>query len=135
MHDVAGGGKVTAIGNLLRKFHIDELPQLLNVVKGDMALVGPRPETVELTEVYKQAIPGYILRNEIRPGVVSWALIHQGNVSGIEDTAVKLSYDLFYLKHISLFLDFYIILKTIWIMLSGTEKLSSPNGLRMFSRK
>jgi lipopolysaccharide/colanic/teichoic acid biosynthesis glycosyltransferase len=126
---------VTAIGRLLRRYHLDELPQLINVLKGDMALVGPRPETVEFTEVYKGEIPGYILRNQMLPGVTSWALIHQGHVHGVRDTAVKLSYDLFYLKHVSLFLDFYIIIKTVWIMVTGIEKLSSPNGLRVFAKK
>lgn len=132
---VAGDDKrLIRIGGFLRRFHIDELPQLLNVLKGDMAIVGPRPETSELTELYKREIPGYALRNQVLPGVTSWALIHQGNVSGIEDTQVKLSYDLFYLKHASCFLDFYIIVKTIWVMAFGIERLHSPDGLRVFGR-
>ena len=128
------GEKVTAIGGILRRYHIDELPQLVNVLKGDMALVGPRPETVELSDLYEKEIPGYILRNQVRPGVTSWALIHQGNVSGVENTRIKLSYDLFYIKHASCFLDAYIVLKTIWIIVFGIETLTSPAGPRIFGR-
>ena len=126
--------RLTRIGSFLRKYHIDELPQLLNVVKGDMAIVGPRPETTELTELYAKHIKGYRLRNAMRPGVTSWALIHQGNVSGIEATKIKLSYDLYYLKHVSSFLDFYIILKTLWVMLIGIETLKSPTSLKIFTK-
>lgn len=127
--------RLTGIGRYLRKFHIDELPQLLNVLRGEMAIVGPRPETSELTEVYKQEIPGYILRNQVRPGVTSWALIHQGNVSGVEATKVKLSYDLYYLKHASCLLDAYIIIKTIWVIIVGIETLHAPGGMRMRRKK
>lgn len=126
--------RLTPIGGFLRKFHIDELPQLFNVLKGDMALVGPRPETTELAGHYARVIDGYDLRHAMRPGVVSWALIHQGNVSGVADTRIKLSYDLYYLKHASAFLDFYIILKTVWVMLIGVETLASPDGLKLFPK-
>ncbi len=132
---VASDERLTPVGGLLRRYHLDELPQLFNVLKGDMAIVGPRPETVELTELYKAQLPYYCLRNVVRPGVTSWALIHQGNVSGVEATGIKLSYDLYYLKHMSFLLDFFIILKTVWVMLFGIETLRAPRDLRLFGKK
>ncbi len=127
--------KVTRFGAIMRRYHLDELPQLFNVLKGDLSLVGPRPETPELTEIYRRNIPYYGLRTRVEQGVVGWALIHQGNVAGIEDTAVKLSYDIYYLKHASLFLDLYIMLKSVWIVLFGVEKLKTPNCLGVFRSK
>ncbi|MCC8108436.1 MAG: sugar transferase [Planctomycetes bacterium] len=127
--------RVTRFGAIMRRYHLDELPQLFNVLKGDLALVGPRPETPELSEIYRRNIPYYGLRTRVEQGVVGWALIHQGNVAGIEDTAVKLSYDIYYLKHASLFLDLYIMLKSVWIVLFGVEKLKTPNCLGVFRSK
>lgn len=127
--------RITRFGAILRKYHVDELPQLLNVLKGDMALVGPRPEASGLAKLYSTEIPEYCLRTRMLPGIVSWALIHQGNVLGIDEARIKLSYDFFYLKHVSCFLDFYILLKSIWIVLFGVERLRSPNELRIFPRR
>ncbi len=131
----AGDERLTPAGAFLRRYHLDELPQLFNVLKGDMAIVGPRPETVELTERYTAHLPYYGLRHAVRPGVTSWALIHQGNVSGVEATGIKLSYDLYYLKHMSLLLDFFIILKTVWVVLFGIETLRAPQDLRFFGKR
>lgn len=127
--------RLTVIGGVLRKYHLDELPQLFNVVKGDMAIVGPRPETVELTKVYSEHIDYYSVRTTMKPGLTSWALIHQGNVSGVEATKIKLSYDLYYFKHASFLVDFFIILKTIWVLLIGIETLKDPGGLRLFGTR
>lgn len=133
----AGGGetrRLTPVGGFLRKYHLDELPQLLNVLKGEMAIVGPRPETSELTEWYKREIPGYALRTMVKQGIVSWALIHQGNVSGVADTAIKLSYDLYYIKHASALLDLYIALKAVWFVVIGVETLREPPTLSVFPK-
>ncbi len=127
--------RLTPVGHTLRKYHLDELPQLFNVLMGNMALVGPRPETVELSKVYADNIPYYFFRTTLKPGVTSWSHIHQGNVSGIELNKIKLSYDIYYMKHISPFIDFYILLKTVWVIVMGIECLDAPSDLRMTGRK
>ncbi len=119
--------RATRFWKILRRYHLDELPQLFNVLKGELSLVGPRPETPELTEFYRKNIPHYGLRLQVNQGVVGWALIHQGNVAGIEDTSVKLSYDIYYIKHASVFLDVYIILKSVWLVLFGIEIVKAPH--------
>ncbi|MGC8904063.1 sugar transferase, partial [Thermus sp.] len=103
----------------LRRYRLDELPQLWNVLKGEMSLVGPRPEQRVLAEAYAREIPLYALRHTVRPGLTGWAQVHQGYAEGKEETLVKLSYDLYYVKHLSFFLDLRILLRTIWVVLSG----------------
>lgn len=126
---------ITPLGRFLRKYHLDELPQLYNVLKGDMTFVGPRPETPELTAYYRRTIPCYHLRTKIEQGVVGWALIHQGNVAGVDDTTIKVSYDIYYMKRATIFLDAYIILKSIWLVIFGIERVKSPHSFGLFSNK
>src|SRR3989344_4985294 len=114
---------VTKVGRFLRRSRIDELPQLLNVLKGELSLVGPRPEFPVLSREYSAKIPYYNARHLIPPGLTGWAQIkhdmHPHHAADIEETKMKLSYDLYYLKHRSLFLDIFIILQTIRIILTS----------------
>lgn len=111
--------RVTKAGRILRKSRLDELPQLYNVLKGDMAFVGPRPERPEFVEKLKRVIPYYSERHSIKPGVTGWAQIKYPYGASVEDAIEKLRYDLFYIKHLSLFLDLLIILETIKVVLFG----------------
>jgi len=108
-----GDSRETAVGRFLRATHLDELPQLLNILKGDLALVGPRPERPELVGKLKQEISHYEMRHLIKPGLTGWAQVHQAKDTDIADVKEKLSYDLYYLKNRSFVLDFAILLKTI----------------------
>jgi exopolysaccharide biosynthesis polyprenyl glycosylphosphotransferase len=112
-----GDQRITRIGNLLRRSHIDELPQMLNILKGENSLVGPRAEQPELVNQFQQQIPFYRARLLVRPGLTGWAQINQRYASTVEDTVVKLEFDLYYLKHRNLLLDFNIILRTIGAVL------------------
>lgn len=125
-----GGNKqnnrITKVGNFLRRSRLDELPQLWNILVGDLSLIGPRPELPALTQVYEKEIPYYNVRHLIEPGLSGWAQLyhenhpHQGK--NIEETKNKLSYDLYYIKNRSLALDFKIALKTLKALLSRTGK-------------
>lgn len=112
-----GDERITRIGKLLRRSHIDELPQMLNILKGENSLVGPRAEQPELVNQFQEHIPFYRARLLVRPGLTGWAQINQRYASTIEDTVVKLEFDLYYLKHRTLLLDFNIILRTIGAVL------------------
>ncbi len=105
--------RVTRVGKLLRKAHLDEFPQFINVLKGDMSLVGPRAERPELVEELQNQVPFYRARLLIKPGLTGWAQVNYGYVSTIEGTSIKLEYDLYYIKHRDLVLDLSIILRTI----------------------
>lgn len=113
---------VTPLGRMLRRYRIDELPQLINVLRGDLSFVGPRPEIPNLTQVYAEAIPYYNIRHLIKPGLSGWAQISNYDVPrggvDVERTVQKLSYDLFYLKRRSFILDIEILLKTIATVIS-----------------
>ena len=111
--------RVTAFGKILRKLRIDELPQLLNVLKGDMSMIGPRAEWVKLTADYEKKIPYYHFRHLVRPGITGWAQVNYPYGENLKDTIEKLQYDLYYVRHHSLLLDFKIILKTIYIIFFG----------------
>lgn len=112
--------RVTKVGKFIRKTRIDELPQLWNVVKGDLSLIGPRPEMPKMVEVYEKEIPFYSARHTVRPGLSGWAQIHhEVPPHSIEGTKEKLSYDLYYLKHRSIFLDLLIALRTVQTLLSA----------------
>ena len=111
--------RVTAVGKVIRKLRIDEIPQLLNVLKGDMALVGPRPEQASFVERFEQEIPMYSFRHVVRPGITGWAQVTQGYADDDDSTREKLSYDFYYVKNIGIWLDFLIILKTLKTILTG----------------
>jgi len=114
--------RVTKVGSYLRRWRIDEWPQFLNVLKGDMSLVGPRPEIPNLVKLYAEEIPHFKLRNLIRPGITGWAQIKQGHTSGIEEAKQKLEYDLYYLKHANLTVDLTVLIHTIKVLLCGSER-------------
>lgn len=109
--------RTTPVGRVLRKLRLDELPQLFSVLRGDMSLVGPRPERPHFVEQFKGEIPLYEKRLMVRPGITGWAQVHQSYDRCLEDVIEKLRYDLYYIRHLSLSLDLQIILKTIGVML------------------
>jgi lipopolysaccharide/colanic/teichoic acid biosynthesis glycosyltransferase len=111
--------RITRVGRFLRKTRMDEIPQLLNVLRGDMSLVGPRPERPEFVAALNQEIPYYHLRHSVRPGITGWAQILYKYGSSVEDAKEKLRYDLYYTKNMSAGLDLLIILSTIKIILLG----------------
>jgi lipopolysaccharide/colanic/teichoic acid biosynthesis glycosyltransferase len=109
--------QMTKVGAFIRKTRIDELPQLLTVIRGDVSLIGPRPELPKLVEIYEQEIPYYSSRHSVKPGLSGWAQINQKDppklAAQVESTAIKLSYDLYYIKNRSLWLDILIALRTV----------------------
>jgi exopolysaccharide biosynthesis polyprenyl glycosylphosphotransferase len=109
--------RITPVGRWLRRFRIDELPQLLNVLRGEMAIVGPRPERPEFVQVLSREIPFYGHRHAIPPGITGWAQISHGYGDSIQDAVTKLEFDLYYLKNLSLSLDTYIVFHTLKVML------------------
>ncbi|MEZ4114028.1 MAG: sugar transferase [Candidatus Paceibacterota bacterium] len=108
--------RITRFGKILRKLHIDEIPQMINVLKGDINLVGPRPERPEFVEKLEKEIPYYFLRHSITPGFTGWAQIKYRYARTVDDSQDKFEYDLYYLKNRNVFLDFGIIIKTIQII-------------------
>lgn len=108
-----GDPRMTRVGAILRRTHLDEFPQFWNVLKGDMSLVGPRPERPELVPELEKHIPFYRARLLVKPGISGWAQVNYGKGASVEGSAEKLEYDLFYIKHRSLWLDLWIILRTI----------------------
>ncbi len=105
--------RITRVGRFLRKSHLDELPQFINVLRGEMSLVGPRAERNELVEQLQTRVPFYRARLLVKPGISGWAQVNFGYAATVEDTGVKLEYDLYYIKHRNLGLDFLILLRTI----------------------
>jgi lipopolysaccharide/colanic/teichoic acid biosynthesis glycosyltransferase len=104
--------RATRAGRILRKTHMDELPQIFNVLRGEMSLVGPRAERPELVSYFQNQVPFYRARLLVRPGITGWAQVNFGYASSIADTIIKLEYDLYYIKHRSLILDLLILLRT-----------------------
>jgi len=117
---IANDPRVTRVGRFLRKYRLDELPQFVNVIKGEMSLVGPRPERPEFVDKLRQQICYYDERHSVRPGVTGWAQVQYEYGSSVEDAFRKLEYDLFYLKNMSVFFDCAIILMTARIVLTGS---------------
>ena len=115
--------RVTKVGNFLRLSKIDELPQLFCVLRGEMSLIGPRPERPEFELLLNKEIPFYKLRHLIKPGLSGWAQVNYPYGSSINDSSNKLSYDLYYLNHRSLFMDFLIIFKTIKVIINSENFL------------
>jgi exopolysaccharide biosynthesis polyprenyl glycosylphosphotransferase len=109
--------RITRVGRFLRKTRIDETPQLLNRIFGNMSFVGPRPERPEFVEILQQQIPFYRTRLMLKPGLTGWAQIHHEYGNSVEDALIKLQYDLYYLRHWSIWLDLYIIFRTIGVVL------------------
>ena len=116
--------RITKIGKILRKLRIDELPQLLLVLSGEMSLIGPRPERPKFDDLLREHIPNYDLRYSIKPGISGWAQVNFPYGASIEDSKLKLSYDIYYIKNFSIFLDFMIFFKTLKLVLNG--KGSTP---------
>lgn len=109
--------RITALGQLLRDSHIDELPQLWNVWRGDMSLVGPRPEQPHLANLYRDIIPNYPLRHVVRPGLSGYAQVHFGYAANLAETRIKLEYDLYYIRHMGAGLDLKIVCRTLAVLL------------------
>ncbi len=114
-----GDKRITRVGDILRRSRLDELPQLLNVVRGEMSVVGPRPERPEFVEDLQQKIPYYSERHAVKPGITGWAQLRYAYGSSDEDAVEKLQYDLYYIKNQSLMLDIMIILQTVEVVLWG----------------
>ncbi|MCA0023523.1 MULTISPECIES: sugar transferase [unclassified Mesorhizobium] len=111
--------RITRIGRFLRKFRIDELPQAINILRGEMSWIGPRPEAVVLSHWYEAELPFYRYRHIVRPGVSGWAQVNQGHVAAVDDVMEKLHYDFYYIKNFSPWLDVLITLRTIKTMTTG----------------
>ncbi|MDR5891925.1 exopolysaccharide biosynthesis polyprenyl glycosylphosphotransferase [Halomonas mongoliensis] len=125
--DQQGGGftrdghdpRITRVGRVIRKYRIDELPQLLNVLKGDMSLIGPRPESMDLSLWYRDDVPFFHYRHVVRPGISGWAQVEQGYAAEVDEMCRKLEYDFYYIKHFSFWLDVLIVIRTIRTVLTG----------------
>lgn len=111
--------RITKVGNVLRRTRIDELPQLLNILRGDMSFIGPRPERPDFTEELEKHIPFYDIRYLVKPGITGWAQVMYPYGASVEDAREKLQYDLYYIKNYSLMLDFWIMIKTIRVVVGG----------------
>jgi len=111
--------RVTRVGRILRKYRFDEMPQMWNVLKGDMNIVGPRPERPEFVEKLSNLIPYYAQRHSIKPGITGWAQVSYHYGATVEDALEKLKYDMFYIKNTSLVMDIIIMFKTAKIVLLG----------------
>jgi exopolysaccharide biosynthesis polyprenyl glycosylphosphotransferase len=112
-----GDSRITRLGKFLRRSHVDELPQVINILKGENSLIGPRAEQIELVNQFQEQIPFYRARLYVKPGLTGWAQVNQRYASTVEDTAVKLEYDLYYIKHRNLLLDMNIAIRTIGAVL------------------
>jgi len=111
--------RITRIGSVLRRYRIDELPQIFNVLLGEMSWIGPRPEAVSLSRWYEAELPFYRYRHIVRPGITGWAQVNQGHVANVDDVLEKLHYDFYYVKHFSFWLDLLIVARTIKTVFSG----------------
>lgn len=111
--------RVTRVGNLIRKWRIDEIPQLFNVIKGEMSIVGPRPEREYFVKALQEEIPYYGERFSVKPGITGWAQVNYGYGASVEDAREKLNYDLFYIKNMTLLMDLMVIMRTVKIVLFG----------------
>lgn len=114
--------RITRVGRFLRKLRLDEIPQLLNVIKGEMSLIGPRPERDIFIKEFEQKIPFYTQRLAVRPGLTGWAQVKYPYASSMQQTEEKLQYDLYYIKNMSFILDLAVLLKTIKVVIFGSGK-------------
>lgn len=111
--------RITKVGKIIRKYRIDELPQILNILKGEMSWIGPRPESMELSVWYEKDVPFFSYRHVVRPGISGWAQVSQGYAAEVEGMTVKLEHDFYYIKHFSFWLDILVFIKTIKTILTG----------------
>lgn len=111
--------RITRIGGFLRQSRLDELPQVWNILRGEMSWIGPRPEAIDLSDWYEGEIPFYSYRHIVRPGITGWAQVNQGHVTDLSAVNHKLRFDFYYVKNVSLWLDILIALKTVRVMLGG----------------
>jgi lipopolysaccharide/colanic/teichoic acid biosynthesis glycosyltransferase len=111
--------RITRIGHFLRRSRIDELPQIINILKGEMSWIGPRPEAEALSQWYEAELPFYRYRHIVPPGITGWAQVNQGHVFEIDQVMSKLQYDFYYIKNFSPWLDALIAAKTIPTMING----------------
>lgn len=111
--------RITRVGKFIRKTRLDEIPQFINVLKGEMSLIGPRPEQRVFVEQFEYEIPFYSYRHVVKPGITGWAQVVHGYAADAEDTQVKIEHDFYYIKHFSLWLDILIIFKTIRTIVTG----------------
>ncbi|TIM24040.1 MAG: polyprenyl glycosylphosphotransferase [Mesorhizobium sp.] len=111
--------RITRVGRFLRKSRIDELPQAINIVRGEMSWIGPRPEAMVLSKWYEAELPFYRYRHIVRPGITGWAQVNQGHVAAVDDVLEKLHYDFYYIKNFSPWLDMLIVFRTVRTMLTG----------------
>jgi lipopolysaccharide/colanic/teichoic acid biosynthesis glycosyltransferase len=114
-----GDDRITRIGSFLRRSRLDELPQIFNILAGEMSWIGPRPEAAVLSTWYTGEIPFYRYRHVVKPGISGWAQVNQGHVAGVDDVHRKLQYDFYYIKYFSPWLDSLIVFSTIRTMLTG----------------
>lgn len=112
-------GRITKVGKVIRKTRIDELPQFLNVIKGEMSLIGPRAEFIDFAIELEKEVPFFNYRHIVKPGISGWAQVNQGYATGAEETKIKIEYDFYYIKHISFSLDLLIFFRTIHTMVTG----------------
>lgn len=111
--------RITRVGGFLRRTRIDELPQIINILKGEMSWIGPRPEALVLSDWYRAEIPFYRYRHVVRPGISGWAQVNQGHVAHVDEIHEKLQYDFFYIKYYSPWLDLLILFRTVKTMVTG----------------
>lgn len=117
--------RVTRVGKWLRKFRLDELPQFINILRGDLNLVGPRPHPVSNFDLFLKEIPYYALRSVVRPGVTGWAQVRYGYANDLSEETEKMRYDLYFIKHLSLWLDLRILIDTVKVVLFGRGSTST----------
>jgi exopolysaccharide biosynthesis polyprenyl glycosylphosphotransferase len=121
--------RVTRFGRLLRRFHLDEIPQAFNVLRGDMSFAGPRPERPYFVDMLRERVPYYGLRHYVKPGITGWAQVNYPYGASVEDAIEKLQYDLYYIKHMTLRQDLLVLLKTFKVVLFGREQWSAHERL------
>ncbi|WP_245441998.1 sugar transferase [Mesorhizobium hawassense] len=114
-----GDARITRLGRFLRKSRIDELPQIINILRGEMSWIGPRPEALVLSRWYEAELPFYSYRHIVRPGITGWAQVNQGHVADVGEVLEKLHYDFYYIKNFSPWLDLLIVFRTIRTVLTG----------------
>jgi exopolysaccharide biosynthesis polyprenyl glycosylphosphotransferase len=118
------GDRITRVGEFLRKYRLDELPQLISILRGEMNLIGPRPHPVSNQNLFTEHIPFYSLRSVVRPGLTGWAQVCQGYANGLEEETEKMRYDLYYIKHMSAWLDLRILVRTVRMVLGARETIA-----------